>query len=126
MPIGKPPNFDRVNYTKWRHNMKMHLISLTLGIWKIIYTCIEFLDKDDEQFTYVQLQEIHRNAQATTVLMSSLDKEEFDRVDGLEKAKEIWETHHVTHEVTKPVRKATIEMLEGQLDRFIMHDDETP
>jgi hypothetical protein len=74
-------------------------------------TCIEFLDKDDEQLTYVQLQEIHCNAQVTTVLLSSLDKEEFDRVDGLEKTKEIWDTLHVAHKVTKPVRKATIEIL---------------
>jgi hypothetical protein len=29
-------------------------------------------------------------------------------------------------EGTQPVRKAKIEMLEGQLDRFMMLDDETP
>jgi hypothetical protein len=29
-------------------------------------------------------------------------------------------------EGTRPVRKAKIEMLEGQLDRFMMLDDETP
>jgi hypothetical protein len=30
----------------------------------------------------------------------------------------------VFHEGTNPVRKAKIEMLEGQLDRFVMLDDE--
>jgi hypothetical protein len=32
----------------------------------------------------------------------------------------------MAHEGTKPMRKAKIEMLEGQLNRFIMFDDETP
>jgi hypothetical protein len=31
----------------------------------------------------------------------------------------------MTHEGYKPVRNATVEMLEGQLNRFIMYDDET-
>jgi hypothetical protein len=32
----------------------------------------------------------------------------------------------MAHEGSKPVRMAKIEMLEGQLNRFIMFDDETP
>jgi hypothetical protein len=32
----------------------------------------------------------------------------------------------MVHEGSKPVRKAKIEMLEGQLNSFIMYDDETP
>jgi hypothetical protein len=32
----------------------------------------------------------------------------------------------MTHEGSKPMRKAKVEMLEGQLNRFIMYDDETP
>jgi hypothetical protein len=32
----------------------------------------------------------------------------------------------VFHKGTKPVQKAKIELLEGQLDWFVMLDDETP
>jgi hypothetical protein len=32
----------------------------------------------------------------------------------------------MAHEGSKPVRKAKVEMLEGQLNHFIMYDDETP
>jgi hypothetical protein len=32
----------------------------------------------------------------------------------------------MVHEGSKPVRKANVEMLKGQLNRFIMYDDETP
>jgi predicted GNAT family acetyltransferase len=31
----------------------------------------------------------------------------------------------MVHEGLRPVRKANVEMLEGQLNRFIMYDDET-
>jgi hypothetical protein len=32
----------------------------------------------------------------------------------------------MAHEGSMPVRKAKVEMLEGQLNRFIMYDDKTP
>jgi hypothetical protein len=47
-------------------------------------------------------------------------------VDGLEKASVIRETLRLFHEGSRLVRKAKVEMLEGQLDRFVMLDDETP
>jgi hypothetical protein len=55
-----------------------------------------------------------------------LDKEEFNRVDGLDLAKDVWITLWMAHEGSKPMRMVKIEMLEGQLNRFIMFDDETP
>jgi hypothetical protein len=45
--------------------------------------------EEDEELGYEKLQQIHCNAQASSVLLSSLDKDEFDRVNGLEKAKDI-------------------------------------
>jgi hypothetical protein len=74
----------------------------------------------------VELQKIHHNAQAISILTSSVDKEEFNRVDGLDVAKDVWTTLWMAHEGSKPVRMAKMEMLEGQLNRFIMFDDETP
>jgi hypothetical protein len=41
-------------------------------------------------------------------------------------AKDDWTTLQMAHERSNPVRKAKDEMLEGQLNRFIMYDDETP
>jgi hypothetical protein len=32
----------------------------------------------------------------------------------------------MTHEGSKPMRKVNVEMLKGQLNQFIMYDDETP
>jgi hypothetical protein len=55
-----------------------------------------------------------------------VDKEEFNRVDGLEEVKDVWTTLRMAYEGSKPMRKAKIDMLEGQLNRFVMFDDETP
>jgi hypothetical protein len=60
------------------------------------------------------------------VVLSSLEKDEFDRVNGLEKAKDIWGTLQRADEGTKPVKKAKRQLIEGQLDRFVMLDDEDP
>jgi hypothetical protein len=44
----------------------------------------------------------------------------------LDVAKDVWTKLQMAHEGSKPMRKAKVEMLEGQLNRFIMYDDETP
>jgi hypothetical protein len=81
---------------------------------------------EDEQPTLDQLQKIHCNAQAISILTSSINNEEFNHADDLDVAKDIWNTLQMAHEGSKPVRKAKIEMIEGQLNRFIMFDDEIP
>jgi hypothetical protein len=60
------------------------------------------------------------------VLLSSLEKDEFDRVNGLEKAKDIWDTLQRALEGTKPMKKVKKQLIEVQLDRFVMLDDEDP
>jgi hypothetical protein len=53
-----------------------------------------------------------------------IEKDEFDRVNGLEKTKDICDTLQRAHEGTKPMKKAKMQLIEGQLDRFVMFDDE--
>jgi hypothetical protein len=102
-----------------------YLYSISPEEWQVVCDGVDFSD-DDEQPTPDQLQKIHRNAQAISILNSSIDKEEFNRVDGLDVAKDVWTTLRMAHEGSKPMRKAKVEMLEGQLNRFIMYDDEMP
>jgi hypothetical protein len=68
--------------------MRMHLISLSPNIWNIVHVGVDFLDKDEAP-DFEQLQQIHRNAQACSVLLSLMEKGEFDRVNDLEKAIDI-------------------------------------
>jgi hypothetical protein len=54
-----------------------------------------------------------------------VDKEEFNHVDDLNVAKDIWITLRMAHEGSNPVRKVKIDMFEGQHNRFFMFYDET-
>jgi hypothetical protein len=105
--------------------MKNYLYSISLEVWQIVCDGVDFSD-DDEQPTPNQLQKIYCNAQAISILTSSIDNEEFNRVDGLDVVKDVWITLRMAYEGSKPVRMAKVEMLEGQLNWFIMYDDETP
>jgi hypothetical protein len=67
---------------------KKYLYSISPEVWQVVCDGVDFSD-DDEQPTLNQLQKIHRNAQAISILTSSIDKKEFNRVDGLDVAKNI-------------------------------------
>jgi hypothetical protein len=58
----------------------------------------------------------HFNSQATTILLASLSREEYNKVQRLKSAKEIWE-------VTKITKRETIE---GELGRFMLNQGEEP
>jgi hypothetical protein len=125
VPVGKAPHFEGSNYNPWKHCMKNYLYSISPKVWQVICDCVDF-PNEDEQPTSDQLQKIHRNAQVISMLTSLVDKEEFNHVDSLDVAKDVWDTVRMAHEGSRPMRKAKIEMLEGQLNRFIMFDDEIP
>jgi hypothetical protein len=88
VPVGKAPYFDGSNYNQWKHCMKKYLYSISPEVWQVVFDGVDF-SEEDEHPTSDQLQKIHRNAQAITILTSSVDKEEFNRVDGLDEAKEV-------------------------------------
>jgi predicted phosphatase len=114
-----------MNYNQWKHCMKYYLYYVSSEVWQVGCDGVDFLD-DAEQPTSDQLQKIYCNAQAISIPTSLIDKEEFNHVDGLDVAKDVWDTLRMAHEGSRPVRKANIEMLEGQLNRFVMFDDESP
>jgi hypothetical protein len=73
IPVGKAPYFDETCYSQWKHFMKNYLYSISLEVWQVVCDGVEFLD-EDEQPIADQLQKIHRNAQAISILTSSLTK----------------------------------------------------
>nr|CAD41679.1 OSJNBa0019K04.26 [Oryza sativa Japonica Group] len=125
VPSGRAPHFDGTHYAAWKHKMKLHLISLHPSIWKVVCTGID-VPNDDMELTSEQEQLIHRNAQASNTILSALSPKEFNKFDGLEEAKEIWDTLQLAHEGSPAVREDKIELLEGRLGRFVMDDKETP
>jgi hypothetical protein len=76
IPLGKPPHFDGEDYTFWSHKMRSHLFSLHPSIWEIVENRMQFDSTDNPVFINEQ---IHKNAQATTVLLASLCRDEYKR-----------------------------------------------
>jgi hypothetical protein len=86
IPLGKPPHFDGEDYGFWSHKMHSHLFSLHPSIWEIVESGMHFDSSDSPMFINEQ---IHKNAQATTVLLASLCRDEYHKVSGLYNAKQI-------------------------------------
>jgi hypothetical protein len=104
IPIGKALHFNGTNYNQWKDCMKNYLYSISPEVWQVVCHGVDFLD-EDERPTLDQLQKIHRNAQAISILTSSFDNLEFNYVDGLDVAKDVWTALQMAHEGSKSMRK---------------------
>ncbi|RCV21586.1 hypothetical protein SETIT_4G149700v2 [Setaria italica] len=89
--------------------MREHLMAVNPTLWDVVNVGITFPFKD-----------------ATLTQYQFLCTEEFDKVDGFQSAKEVWDTLFINHQGTKRVRKGRIRALESELNRFIIKEDETP
>jgi hypothetical protein len=81
-------------------------------------------DEDYDSDEAAQIR--HFNSQATSILLASLCREEYNKVQGLKSAKEIRDILKTTHEgdeVTKITKRG---MIEGELGRFILNKGEEP
>jgi transposase len=125
VPTNKLPHFDRTNFAKWKHLMKAYLVGLHPGIWEIVHDGVEPL-VDPKNPTPTEMCNINLNGQAISVFLSALDGDEYNRVMGVEVAKQIWDTLHVAHEWVDKVRKARIDLLMAKLNRFMILDGEGP
>jgi hypothetical protein len=97
IPLGKPHHFDGENYSWWSCKMRSHLFSLHPCIWDIIENGFNIPDVHDEDCNEVEVEkQIHRNAQAIVVLLDSLCREEYNKVNGLEKQRK-YGTLHTSH-----------------------------
>jgi hypothetical protein len=122
IPLGKPLVFDGEDYCMWSDKMRHRLTSLHASIWDIVEFEAQVPTIGDEGYDSDEVAQIrHFNSQATTILLASLYREEYNKVQGLKSAKEIWDvlkTAHEGDEVTKITKRETIE---GELDRFVLN-----
>jgi hypothetical protein len=107
--------------------MKYHLTSLHKSIWDVVEFGVQVPSVGDEDYDEDEVAQIeHFNSQATTILLTSISREEYNKVQGLKSAKEIWDvlkTAHEGDEVTKITKRETIE---GELGRFMLNQGEDP
>jgi hypothetical protein len=127
VPLGKPPVFEGEDYNMWSDKMRHQLTSLHASIWDVVEFGVQVPSPRDEDYDSDEVAQIqHFNSQATTILLASLSREEYNKVQGLKSAKEIWDvlkTAHEGDEVTKITKRETIE---GELCRFMLDQGEEP
>jgi hypothetical protein len=111
----------------WSDEMRHHLTSLHESIWDIVEFGAQVPQVEDKDYDLDKAAQIrHFNSQATSILLASLCREEYNKVQGLKSTKEIWDvlkTAHEGDEVTKITKRETIE---GELGRFVLNKGEEP
>jgi hypothetical protein len=123
IPLGKPPHFDGEDYLFWSHKMHSHLFSLHPSIWEIVENGMHFDSTDNP---VIINEQIHKNGQATTVLLASLCRDEYNKVSGLDNAKQIWDTLKISYEGNDATMISKMELVEGELGKFAMIRGEEP
>jgi hypothetical protein len=71
-------------------------------------------------------EQIHKNARATIVLLASLCRDEYNKVNDLDNAKQIWDILKISHEGNDATMITKMEPVEGELGRFTMKRGEEP
>jgi hypothetical protein len=90
VPLGKPPMLEGKDYSMWSDKMRHHLTSLHKSICDIVEYGAQVPNKGDKDYDSEKVEQIqHINSQATTILLASLSREEYNKVQGLKSAKEI-------------------------------------
>jgi hypothetical protein len=109
VPLGKPPTFDGEDYARWSDLMRFHLTSLHKSIWDVVEFGAQVPSVGDEDYDEDEVAQIeHFNSQATTILLASLSREEYNKVQGLKSAKEVCDvlkTAHEEDELTKITKR---------------------
>jgi hypothetical protein len=125
VPLGKPPYFDGEDYCMWSDKMRHHLTSLHASIWDIVEFGAQVPNVGDEGYTSDEVTQIrHFNSQATTIILASLCREEYNKVQGLKSAKEIWDILKMAHEGDEVTKITKLETIEGELGRFVLNKEE--
>ncbi|XP_066375317.1 uncharacterized protein [Miscanthus floridulus] len=98
---------------------------LTKGPIEIVEVGVFIPTDEDREITLEEAYNLHQNAQAVSMLISSLSQDEFNKVNGVESAKAIWDILKVSFEGDSSVGKGNIELLQGELERFVFLQGET-
>jgi hypothetical protein len=111
----------------WSDKMRHHLTSLHESIWDIVEYGAQLPKVRDKYYDSDEATQIrHFNSQATSILLVSLCKEEYNKVQGLKSAKEIWDVLKTVHEGDKVTKITKRETIEGELDRLVLNKGEEP
>jgi hypothetical protein len=84
VPLGKPSYFDGEDSCMWSDKMRHHLTSLHESMWDIVEYGAQVPQVGDEDYDSDEAAQIrHFNSQATSILLASLCREEYNKVQEL-------------------------------------------
>jgi hypothetical protein len=90
VPLGKPPVLYGEDYSMWSDKMRYHLTSLHKSIWDIVEYGAQVPKEGAKDYDSDEVDQIRQfNSQATTILLASLSREEYNKVQGLKSAKKM-------------------------------------
>jgi hypothetical protein len=111
----------------WSDKMRHHLTSLHESIWDIVEFGAHAPQEGNEDYDSDEAAQVrHFNSQATSIFLASLCREEYNKVQGLKNAKEIWDVLKTAHEGNKVTKITKPETIGGELGRFILNKGEDP
>jgi hypothetical protein len=88
VPLVKPPYFDGEDYCMWSDKMRHHITSLHESIWDIVEFGAQVPQVGDKDYDSDDAAQIrHFNSQATSILLASLCREEYNKVQALKAPK---------------------------------------
>jgi hypothetical protein len=112
-------------FKNYKNTIIKIFISLFLLLFFYQFWALQVPQVGDEDYDCDETAQIrHFNSQATSILLTSLCREEYNKVQGLKSGKEIWDILKMAHEgdeVTKITKRETIE---GQLGQFVLNKGE--
>jgi hypothetical protein len=97
--------------------MKSHLIGVHPSPWEIVNIGMN-KPAQGEEMTSEMMQEVHRNAQAVSIIKGSLCSEEHQKVQGREDDRDIWNIIKMLHEGDPKAKRHRIEALESERARY--------
>jgi hypothetical protein len=81
----------------------------------------------DEDYDFDEAVQTRQfNSQATSILLASLWREEYNKVQGLKNTKEIWDVLKTAHEGDEVTKITKREMIEGELSRLVLNKGDEP
>jgi hypothetical protein len=111
----------------WSDKMRHHLTSLHESIWDIVEFGAQVPQVGDKDYDSDEAAQFrHFNSQATSILLAFLCQEEYNKVQGLKSAKEIWDVLKTAHEGDEVTKITKHETIEEELGRFVLNKGEEP
>ena len=123
--ITRPPMFNGIDYTYWKTQMRIFLISMDFELWNLVENGFSKSSLPMIDWNELEKKTFTLNAKAMNALFCALDKKELNRVSVCETTFDIWHTLEVTHEGTSRVKELKINLLIHSFKLFQMKPSET-